>query len=88
MPPGGSQASFDCRRPVEASSRWRNARSVEARRDFRAHEFEKDPNASSDVKMHKATKGFSKWSRQDANRLADLEITIQANESGSLSCDH
>ena len=28
-----------------------------------AHEFKKDSNAPSIVKMHKATKGFSEWSR-------------------------
>jgi hypothetical protein len=52
MPPGGSHASLDCRRPVESSSRWRNARSVEARRDFRTHEFEEHANAPSVVEMH------------------------------------
>ena len=51
MPPGGSQTSFASRRLAEASSRRHNARSVEARRDFRTHEFEEHANAPSVVKM-------------------------------------
>ena len=51
IPPGGSHTSFDSRSLAEASSRRRNARSVEARRDFSTHEFEEHANAPSVVKM-------------------------------------
>jgi hypothetical protein len=40
--------------------------------NFGAHEFKKDANPSSVVKMHKSTKGVSEGSRQDAKLLADL----------------
>jgi hypothetical protein len=52
---------------------------------FCAHEFEKDANASSVVKMHKSTKGFSEGSRQDPNLLTDLEIVTRANGPEILS---
>src|SRR5271154_6991794 len=70
---------------VEPSRRWRNARSVEERRDFRAHEFEEHTNTPSAVEMHESTKGFGEWPRQNANLLANLnlKVGVEANSAAT-----
>jgi hypothetical protein len=73
---------------VEPSRRWRNARSVEERRDFRAHEFEEHTNAPSAVEMHESTKNVGEWPRQNANLLANLEVGVEANRSGAFGRRH
>src|ERR1700692_1135007 len=88
MSPGTSRKTFDCRPPVEASSRWRNARSVEARRDLRAHEFEEHQNAPSVVEMHESTKVCGKWARQNASLLANLKVGIEPSRSRAFGCRH
>ena len=63
--PSRVMSEFDGIGPTKAAQRSsgrRDPRPVELGGDFCAHEFEKDANASSVVKMHKATKGFSKGS--------------------------
>src|SRR5271157_3662574 len=84
----GSLTRIQGRRPVEASSRWRNARSVEPRRDFCAHEFEEHANAPSIVEMHESTKGFGEWPRQNANLLANLKVGVEPNRFRAFGCRH
>jgi hypothetical protein len=63
--PSRVMSEFDRIGPTKAAQRSSGRRDpgpVELGGDFCAHEFEKDANASSVVKMHKATKGFSKGS--------------------------
>jgi hypothetical protein len=68
----------------EVSCGWCNQRPVQLSRDFRAHEFEKHPNAALIVEFRETAQRLSERSRQNAELLTDLEISIEADRSGAF----